>query len=852
MSLFIHRFHKAIIIMAIFLTAVSIMAALQIKLNLSLFSLLPSDRPEVQRFFEITEEVGFQSLLISVIEVDETLDVPAITEFMDTLAEQYAESPMITKVDYRRDPEQLLNMFDTLLASVPLLLTTENLQRLAENLTNETIEQKVRENRQLLMTPLGPAGKRMLTMDPLGIGELLFSTLQIPFHQKGGLKETGLYRTKDKHIYFMFLTPTEPPQDIVFSKNLMQEIYVIEKQVLGNISNHLNFSKTAIHVRHTGGYPIAVKDEAITRLDIKVTLITSFVCVMLLFFISFRTPGILLLVSVPLVMSLFWTMGFAGIVFQQLNILTCLFACVLIGLGIDFAIHVVNRFFDPEIADLDELSRLEYTLQETGMGIFVGGITTAMAFYAVGLSDFKGFKELGLLTGTGILFCLLAMLVLLPACLVWLASTGRFHGKRNLADFFLTPLLVAIKNHPKRTLILTALCTGVLIMTGFQVKFDDNLKNFRPSDSSVLQLQDKVTTWLGGSTGTVLLTTTGSSEEDVMEREAAMVRALQPLKEQGDISKIIATSQFLLSPAQQKNNIAWMQSHPKSFDLHRIQQSFENALNKYGFRSTDLYDRYMEQLAEGFSRTSALLPSHLRTSTLNPFLSRLSFQKSNQFTAIVYLHPTVDLWSYEDTILFKNQILQNLSQAGIDPASFHLTGANILTGELKGLILQNLKTSLGLATLCIMVILWIYFRNIRDLFLSVLPLLIGMSILMGLMTLLRVDFNFLNIMVIPMIIGIGIDDGVHFTNTFRHPDYHSPLRGWFQTGRAVVLTSLTTIAGFGSIILSHYPGLKSMGIVAVIGITGCLFGSIILMPAIFELFNRRMRNTETDRYVAGN
>jgi predicted RND superfamily exporter protein len=121
-----------------------------------------------------------------------------------------------------------------------------------------------------------------------------------------------------------------------------------------------------------------------------------------------------------------------------------------------------------------------------------------------------------------------------------------------------------------------------------------------------------------------------------------------------------------------------------------------------------------------------------------------------------------------------------------------------------------------------------------------------MSLLMGFMTLFQVDFNFLNIMVLPMIIGIGIDDGVHFTNTFRHPDFHSPLRGLFQTGRAVVLTSLTTIAGFGSIILSHYPGLKSMGIVAVIGIAGCLFGSIILLPAVFEILDRRIKKHQKE------
>jgi len=846
MSQFIHRFHKLIIIIAMVLTVISVMAALRLKLNLSLFSLLPSDRPEVQRFFEIAEEIGFQSLLISVIEVDEALDEQVIIEFMDTLAGQYAKSPVVTKVDYRRDPEQLLNMFDSLLAHIPVLLATENIEKLSKILTNKNIEQKIRENRQLLMTPLGPAGKRMIAIDPLGLGDLLFSTLQIPFKQKSGLNEDGVYRIKNNHTYFMFLTPTEPPQDIAFSKKLMQDIHDIEKQVLADVSKQLGFLETAIHVQHTGGYPIAVKDEAITRLDIKVTLITSFVCVMLLFFISFRTPGILLLVSVPLVMSLLWTIGFAGILFQHLSILTCLFACVLIGLGIDFAIHVVNRFFDPEIALLDELSRLKITFQEAGMGIFIGGITTAMAFYAVGLSDFKGFRELGILTGTGILFCLLAMLVLLPAGLVWASSTGRFHGKAALAGFFLTPLLTSIKQHPGRTLILTTLCMGALVIGGFQVGFDDNLKNFRPSDSSVLQLQDKVTTWLGGSTGTVLLTVTGPSEEDLMNREATMVRSLQSMKEEGHISRIVSTSQFLLSPALQKDNIAWIQSHPNDFDLNRIRQGLVSALKKYGFRSTGLYDRYIEQLGKGISNQSVLLPSHLHTSPAGQILNRLTYHKNKQFTAISYIHPRVDLWSYEETTRFKNRLVQNLSQAGVLPGTYYVTGANILTGDLKKLILQNLKKSLGLAVLSILAILWIYFRNLKNLFYSVLPLLVGMSVLTGLMALFHVDFNFLSIMVIPMIIGIGIDDGVHFTNASRHPHHHNPSRGWFQTGRAVVLTSLTTIAGFGSIILSHYPGLRSMGVVAVIGISGCLFGSIVLMPAIFAIRDRRIKRSQKE------
>jgi len=86
-----------------------------------------------------------------------------------------------------------------------------------------------------------------------------------------------------------------------------------------------------------------------------------------------------------------------------------------------------------------------------------------------------------------------------------------------------------------------------------------------------------------------------------------------------------------------------------------------------------------------------------------------------------------------------------------------------------------------------------------------------------------------------MVVGIGIDDGVHLTNSFRQRDQTHMLERMCQTGRAVVLTSLTTMVGFGSIALSHYPGLRSMGYVAIIGISACLFASIIVLPPFFTI-----------------
>lgn len=113
--------------------------------------------------------------------------------------------------------------------------------------------------------------------------------------------------------------------------------------------------------------------------------------------------------------------------------------------------------------------------------------------------------------------------------------------------------------------------------------------------------------------------------------------------------------------------------------------------------------------------------------------------------------------------------------------------------------------------------------------------MIGLAVLSGIMVIFRLDFNFLNLIVLPMIVGIGIDDGVHFMNTFRQHKHLDVTQAMSQTGRAVVLTSLTTLAGFGSIALSHYPGLRSMGYVAIIGISACLFATIVVLPPIFAI-----------------
>lgn len=830
----IYRFHKTILILSVFLTLVAIILATRLKLDLNLFSLLPSDNPSVDVFFDVVETIGIQSTLIALVEMPQNVDQKDSEAIVEYLSKKYAQSRLITEIEYKNETRQLFNLFQIYMEHFPQLLKAGDLNKLAQRLSDEGIHKQVLENKKILMTPFGIAAKELVYVDPLGLRDLLESNLTVPTGQRIIKLHSGYYRTKGGN-YIIFMKPEKPPQDVYFSKKLMEEVYSLEKVALAELTDKIAGFSNKIKISYTGGYPIAVNDEAITKRDIKVTLLTSFLGVMLLFGLSFRTSRILFFVGLPMAVSLLWTLGFASLTFQRLNVLTCIFSCVLIGLGIDFAIHIINRYFAEDKVNLPVPQRLQLTFKESGMGILIGGITTAVAVFGIGISDFRGFSELGIVTGIGILICLLAMFFLLPALLVYFSDGKNFPKTVKIAGFGLNILLDRIQKHPRIVLLVTAVIIVLSIVSGTRITFDDNLKNFRPVDSNVLRLQDKITDWLGGSTAAILLVTEEDTEANSMETSAAIYSSLAELKKSGMIAGIRSVSRYFPPPSQQKNNMEFIRQHADFFDIKRIKKTFNQALTENGFEIRDLFDEYFERLSMALLEDKLLMPASVQDKELDRLLKIFVIPKGNAYKTVTYISPNTDLWSRSDTSRYREMIIRKLEESGVKRSRYLLTGPNLLTGDLKGLIIKNLKSSLWLASLCIISVLLIYYRSLKLVLFSITPVLIGLASLAGIMPVLGLDFNFINLIVIPMIVGIGIDDGVHFTNTYCKSDHLNISKGMFQTGRAVILTSLTTLVGFGSIALSHYPGLRSMGYVAVIGIGACMFASIIVLPAIFSM-----------------
>jgi len=828
----VYRYHKHILALALALTLLSVFFCTRLRLNLDLFSLLPSNHPGTRSFLEVAEGIGFKSFLVAIVDVPENLDGKKARRFIELLAERYASLPVIREVRYKISTEKLAALFHRLMEHLPLLLKPEDLRRLSRKLSTEGIQEQILKNKALLMTPFGIAGKELVFRDPLGLREFWDSDSNLVPPDRGMTSPGGYFSTEGGRTYFLFLEPTHPPQDVAFSKRLMTDIRRVQQEAEGRLFTGGEIPAGRPEVAYAGGYPIAVTDEAATKKDIKVTLLTSFLGVMILFGLTFRNLRILFQVGLPLAISLLWTLGFAGLVFQRLNVLTCVFSCVLIGLGVDFAIHIVNRFYGGLGRDEALQKRLERTFKETGRGILVGGLTTAMAFFSIGISDFGGFRELGLMTGTGIIFCLIVMLFILPSLLIY-SSRKMKRGKLwGISGFGLDRLLNHLQKLSRPLLLVIFGAACLLSVLGFGVRFDDNLRNFRPADQELFRLQDRITAWLGGSAAEILLVAQGSAEAEIMETGADIDHALEELRASGDIAGIRTISRVLPPPGLQRLNLEYIRNHPKSFDMSRIRETFRLTLKENGFKWTATYEAYLSKLDMAFSSREILMPSSIRGGGLEHLMKPFLIRKDNTFKIVTYLKPTKDLWSRAETESIKAKIIGKLDEKGISGDRYILTGANFLTSDLKELIIRNLKFSLWLAGLAILFVLLVTYRSLKFTLLSAIPLAVALPVLTGIMVLFDLEFNFFNLIVIPMIVGIGIDDGVHLTNTYLRSagdDLPSALAG---TSRAVVLTSLTTLVGFGSIALSHYPGLRSMGYVAVLGIGLCLLTSLFILTPL--------------------
>ena len=836
--LFAGQRYRLVFVIFFLIVAGSAALALRLRFDPDVLHLLPTKNPGVITFRETLEQFGNLDYFVVGIRVPEDAPLDPYEAFADDVALRMTESTEFFGAveSGLGEPEALLREF---LPRAMLFLGEPERKHLAELLTGPAIRERVKELRRTLEMPQAVAIKDLIKLDPLGIAGVFLDRLG---GQRGPLAvdwTSGRYLSRDHRLMLILGKPTRNPQDIDFNRRLFESMQQTVASASAGWGDLAEGSDALVPEVFFGGRHIIVLDDTgLIRRDVLVNALTSLLGVLVLFYIAYRRTSLLLLVFWPLVCGLAITFGFAAVAVGVLSSATAGVAALLVGLGDDFVIVLYGRYVEQRQRGCSVVDSLRAMSGATARGVVLGAITTAATFYAFLITDFTGLYQMGLIVGTGVLFCLVAVLFLVPAMIGWSeahhfkrASEPRLH----IFAFGIEHLSRIATRKPRATLAVAGLVTIGAIVLAPQLRFDDNVEALRPPGNRGILAQSEISAHFGSGFDSMSLVLKAPTVAEVLALADKAAIAGRALVAEGRLGGVDAVTSVLPPPSIQQEALDWIAAEGgEGLDMERIRAEFAVAVESEGLR--------IEPFVAGLD---------LLAKTLAPEgpLTRESVLAVPQGRALLdrYLVETPQGWrSVVKLYNLPGRPKREIPAAALELATSlgpqaTLTGVNVLSRSLRGEIRRDALVAGVIGLLAVVFLLWVDFRSVHAAVLALVPLLLGIVWMVAAMVAFDLHLNFMNIFVISMIIGIGVDYGIHVIHRYREEELipgGDPAAAVEETSRGVFLAALTTIVGFGSLATSHFPGLISMGMVSILGTLATSLVAIVVIPAYLSWHSR--------------
>jgi len=800
----------AILMLFFALLVISILMTGLINFEQDIFKVLPQKNPVFKVLVHALKTSSAQNKLFFLgksPDDSEELINKGKTLVRDLQAIRIDNSPAFEGVTFQKtgafSTEDFQDLLSYFLRKPELFLAQNDLPRLSNLLSSDALEDQIKRSVAMLATPGAKDLAGIIALDPLNLRRFLIEKLQI-MHQGLKFAPGPDLLSPDGHALLIVASPVHPPGDHVTARLLMNEIDRIR----------LNSTKAEIGV--TGGYAIQAQERTLVQRDIIGCLLGSVLGVGLLFLLIYRNPVVLCFVLLPLAVGLQLALGVMSIACNQIHMLATAFATVVLGLGIDFAVHVYDRYAMERQAGKSIDTAVETSVLNTGSAVLAGCLTTLTAFLVLTLTGSPILHQIAWIVSLGLLFCLITILLALPASLVWLER--RFNRRPAHPMFLLGTdrLGILISNQPKIFLVLSLTLVLLALPGVFKLRFEKDIAALRPQGLEALDVQEDLLNAFGAGRQYVLASWAAEDIESFWKKGREVDGALDKLRESGMVNEWASLGQI---------------SSEKTPSLKGIELDVVNELfRKYGL---DL---------EHFRDTHAFLTQISRTETRTQFESGAN----TRLLSCDELKKLPDI--FNPYIVCEKDLFRGIAWIMVPGEKEALKLRDELKRSCEGLIVANpglavdemvkevrneLGITLGAAFLMIIGILLVFFKKPLVLPLVLMPVLMGLFLTAGIMGWAGVHLNPFNFIVLPILVGIGLDDGIHIYR--RYHEIGDIKKTLATTGRSVLVTTLTTVCGFGSLSMADYHVLESMGIMAIVGVVMCFIFSVITLPAILKI-----------------
>ena len=786
------------------LVVLSLLSIPRIRVDTDMFSLLPQDLPGLSEFLGVSRTFG---ALDAVYGLFEGPDGPRARVYVDAFARQCTASGRIAHV-VARFPREAVAARGVPPQTV-LFLAPEDLTELRKRLDPSGYPEALARVRRTLLSPLGARAAPWIQKDPLGLQLVLLRGLQrLP--RPAGLDPEGYWgREQDgRYRIFVYVQPAAPPGDIEFSEALMTDLRAADAAAREEVGG----SPGELRALFTGAHAVSVEEARALRSDMVGTPGLSLALVLAVCWVYFRGIRPIAALGACLGISMVLGVGFVSLFLGRINVATAGFAAVLCGIADDYGVHLYNGLRHQGPHGLREVFRVE------GRSVTLGALTTAAAFLVLVTSAFPGLRQFGILMAASTLASLLAMGT------VFLTLAGR---PRKPHTALTRPFRVWEGwLWRRRGWVLVGAAT-LLLLAGLgwpRTRFEPNLRKLSATGETQAA-EEQILRLFGNRLEPLVFWWEG-------EKLAEGLRAMDELERSASGNPAVdhAETPLLFHPKPRGAEAA--REVLGDLDPARVRTALESAIRKAGLRPAAFdagiaFDAELVRIARLDSDAAldeSLLPPELQAS----WGSRFVKIDGNKVHLAAYVFPSQRITRPDEA----RRLAESL---GVRGPRWKIAGFGLLSGPLQDLLLRDLRRTTTIAALLVVAVALIGLRSPVRALLALLPVAAATVATGGLMGLLGIPFNVINFAAVPLILGLGIDYGLHLvTVAWARPE--KPVSEILSdTGFAITSNTATTLLGFGALLAARHGGLVSFGGLACLGVALSWLATIALLPPLLRL-----------------
>ncbi len=886
---FVVRYYKLILPLALVLAVAAFFGAGNIRIKTQMKDMMNANNPRVKAYDEISEIFGSGAVLLTVEGTDKGRMAMAAEELAAKARDRHEVSPYIRSVNLKMDKDFLsrwglmlqkpkdLRRTRTMFSRTNLVPFMKSLNdNLEQTYTGDEAEEDLETGKQE-----NDAVSYMSQLESFTEKITDFVTCPDPpplAAAAGSLADTilygDLYRYSPDGTMLLF--------DVNTTINLSKDLYAADAIMVG-IKAAIADVKTDypdLQFGYTGDIGIQADESTAITSDMTLPSFLAYGAVLALFLFSFSQIRAIVFAMISLVIGILYNYGIVGVTLGEINLLTSTGAALLIGMGIDYGIQVVTSFnaFREEGHPPEEAIRL--TFRRSGIGIMLAAASTSASFLVLTVSTSKGVLQLGIVAGMGILTCFIAMIMVLPSMLLWFGKHGKMKTRIPQINFRALEAIGSFAGrHRVPVLTVSIVVTAGLLFAASGLKGQFNLLELEPQKATSIITHRRVMDKFGINPMSASVISKSLEETNTMTEALEntprvslvdSVTALLPVAEEQQVrlaeialfrqapervSRTVITAAEVDVLCDEIQRLEWNMTElgdlsvaglgennkivKKRNEMIReiigaevgrpgkevfktlidaLKADTETAAARLGMLDAP-FARAMSENIDGMSAvTRPMTVEDLPASLVDSF-----FDKTRAYNLIT-IYPRAGALDEEAGLRRLDAALHGISPSitGIVPISLAF---------FDELMAESKKTAFLVGGL-VLLIAFITFRNLRDTLVAAVPVIASLILLFGTLSLMGWKINAMNLITLPLNIGIGVAYGTYMMQRFLLEDRNldNTLK---YTIKAIFLSAFTTVFGFGSLgLMGSFQMISSFGAVLAIGITYCFLTTVLILPAL--------------------